>query len=466
MSRRSWFGFVLLASIYGQVGNAQPTPPIAPKVEVATTPSPVTLPPGTPPTDVPNRPLTVDEAVRIALRHQPDIVAARAGIAVAQGRTQQTRSGLLPNVTVDAQYNHTETLSTEGRGSSGGTAVGPNGATQGFQGTAVLRQLLFDFNHTRDLVRQSALLERAASENLSKVQEDLVFNVKQAYYGYIQATDDVTISEENLTNRQSQRDLARARLNSGLGLPADLVTAETAVDEAINELTVSRANETVARVNLALTMGIDPLTPIVVNTTTEPPVTSNNVDGLVRSALTQRPEIREAEANLKSAQYGVNAAKTTSAPSIAANVGFLNRGEDIPPGSSDVSVGVSLQWTPFDGGFTAGKVKEARANVDIAQAQLASVRLGVVSDVSQAFVNLRSAEQRVITSNTEVANAQESLRIAEGRFRSGLGVFQDILTAQAALVTARTNQANASFAVNQARSAVLHAIGAPLPPIP
>src|ERR1041385_8005652 len=196
--------------------KAQQTPPIQPKVQDVAVPPVVTIPGVKPPEDVPNRPLSADEAARIALRHQPTVTEARAGITAAQGRTQQARSGLLPNLNVNASYTHVQTLSNENKGggsSTGGTNTGTGGTngsgtsttstgTKGFLGTVNLRQLLFDYNHTRDLVRQSSALERAASQNLSRVQSDLVFQVKQAYYAYAQSSDLVTINEENLRNRQ------------------------------------------------------------------------------------------------------------------------------------------------------------------------------------------------------------------------------------------------------------------------
>jgi outer membrane protein TolC len=80
--------------------------------------------------------------------------------------------------------------------------------------------------------------------------------------------------------------------------------------------------------------------------------------------------------------------------------------------------------------------------------------------VTSAYLNLKTAEQRVTTAEAEVANAQESLRLAQGRYRAGLGVFLDVIDTQAALLTAETNQANAQLAVDQARAALAHAINA------
>lgn len=443
----------------GQAAAApQQTPPIAPKVEDIKIPTPLTIPP--PPSQAPevqNRPITADEASRIALRYQPNITAARAGVSAAQGRTQQVRSGLLPGVGVSAGYTNLQTLA----GSSSGSGSGSNTGS-GITSSITIRQLLFDFNHTRDLVRQTSLLEQVALSNLTRVQYDIVFQVKQAFYQYTQSTELLRVNEANVANRQAQLALARARLNSGLGLPSDVITAETALDEAVTNLVTARNNETLARINLALLMGIDPRTPLVAAPSSEPILNTDDVQSMVNQALRQRPEVRQANAQIISSRYGISAAKTTSAPSIGVSAGLGSRGDQFFPGNDTLNVGVTLQFTPFDAGLTAGRVREARANLETAQAQLASVQLTVVSDVSQSYTNLRNAEKRLVAANTEVTNAEEGVRIAEGRFRSGLGLFLDIINAQSALFTARTNQATARSSVDQSRAALSRALGAPL----
>lgn len=447
--------------------GAQQTPPIAPKIQETPLPPPVELPPpAAVPADVPNRPLTADEAALIALRHQPDTTVAQAGVAAAQGRTRQVRSGLLPSLGVGAGYTHTDTLSSQGGGGGGTVSPGGTGSvvtSAGYQASANLRQLLFDFSHTRDLVRQSTSEERAASANLTRVQSDVVLQVKQAFYAYMQNVRLVGVNEANVRNQQDHLALAEARLRSGLGLPSDVVRAQTAVADAVLNLNQAQNNASVARVNLALLMGIDPRTPIQPAGSGEPVTAAEDVNALVQTALAQRPELLQSQATLQAADYAVRAAKTTSTPSVTANLGLATRGASFPPGNDFLSVGATIQWDPFDAGLTRGRVEEARANRQAAQAELTAAQLNVTSDVSQAYLNLRTAEQRVVTAGAEVANAEESVRLSTGRYRSGLGTFLDVTDAQAALLTAQTNRVNAQTAVDQARAALSRAIGAPLP---
>lgn len=440
---------------------AQQTPPIGPTTVATPIPPALVLPTVPTPSDIPSKPLTANEAARIAVVHQPTLEAARQAVIAAQGRTQQVRSAELPNVTVNAGYTDVESLNTVHGQSSTAVQTFP-----GYLATAVLNQLLFDFNHTRELVRQSQLLESVAQDNLLKSRFDLVFETKQAYYQYANAVRELSISESSLGNRQKQLDLAQAQLKSGLGLPSDVARAETSKAQGVTALSVARENASNARINLALVMGIDPRTPISITQDGEPAVADTDLGALVNRAIKQRPDMKLAEDALLSTQHGVKAARLNNAPVFSGNIGAGSSGSSFPPSNDAFSIGLSLNWNPFDGGLTAGKVKEARANQAIALAQQQTARLNVVSDVSQAFVSLRNAEQRVVSATNSVTNAREGLRIAVGRFSSGLGLFLDITDAETALESAQSDLTLATMSVDQARAALAHAIGTPVPTTP
>lgn len=445
-------------------GIAQQTPPVAPNVTQTPLPPRVELPaPPATQANVPNRPLAPDEAARIALANQPNVTVARSQIQAAQGRTQQARSSLMPLLGLNLGYTRQDTLSTEsGSSSGGGATTGRSIVSPGYLANATLQQLLFDFNHTRELVRQAVSNERAAEANLTRVQQDLVLQVKQAFYTYVENESLVGVNESNVQNRQSHLDLAQARLKAGLGLPIDVVRAHTEVSQAVGALESARNQASQSRVNLALLMGIDPRTPIAAAESGEAAPLSTDVNRLTEEALRLRPEVAEAKAVLDGAEHGVSAAKSSNAPALTATAGLTARGPNIPPRNDFSAVGVGIVWDPFDGGLTAGRVKTARALVESARADLRTAQLNVTADVAQAYLNLRTAEQRVAAADAEVANATEAVRLAEGRYRAGVGLFIDVIDAQTALLTSRINRVIAQSAIDQARAALRRAVGTPV----
>ncbi|HEY3415665.1 MAG TPA: TolC family protein [Armatimonadota bacterium] len=428
---------------------ADPTPPIMPRVQETPLPPAVELPaPATLPADLPNRPLTAEEAAQIALHTQPSVTIAQLGVIAAQGRRQQAKSGLLPTVGASAGYTSV----------FDGTSAPAGLGSEGYNVSASIKQLLFDFSHTRYVVQQSVALERAATANLTKVQSDLVLQVKQAFYQYVQNQHLVTVNEANVRSTQEHLNVAQARVKAGVGLPVDVVRAETSVADAIFSLNLARNTASISRVNLALFMGIDPRTPLQTAETDEPEIAADNPEALVKTALQQRPEVLQAQATIQASQQGVGAARTSNAPALVGIAGVGQHGTNFPPDQPASGIGVAVQWNPFDSGLSAGRVQEAKANLLAAQQQLIAANLAIVSDVSQSYINLKTAEQRVVTADAEVANAQEALRLAQGRYQAGLGVFLDVLDAQTALLTAQTNRINTQASVNQARASLAHAI--------
>lgn len=444
---RSYLSALLILGLAASCVYAE-TPPIQPKVQDTPLPPEVELPaPENIDPAVANKPLSVQEAIAIALQKQPEVATAQSAVNAAIGRVMQQRSGLLPSLTTSASY------------TNNAISNGIISSTTGYAANAAVKQLLFDFNNTRNRVKQASALQRSAGANLSKVQSSLILQVKHAYYTYAQNQRLVTVNEANVHNQQDHLALAQARLNEGVGLPADVVRAQTAVASAIYGLTTARNNASVAEVDLAQLMGVDPRTPIITQEEDEPPVAETDANKLVQTAMQQRPEIRQAASEIQAANYGLSAAKTSNTPTMNATLGWQQKGDTISMDNQNLLYGVTVTWTPFDSGLTRGKVQEAQANLKSSQSQLQSTQLQVVSEVSQAYVNMQTAEQGVVTADAEVANADEALRLLEGRYSAGLGTFLDVLDAQTALLVAKTNRVNAQTAVNQARAALKYAIG-------
>jgi outer membrane protein len=382
-----------------------------------------------------------------------------ATVKAAEGRRQQISSALSPTLSLTAGYNKVEAL--QGGGTGGGVVPTSGGGAgfSGWQGTANVRQLLFDFNRTRDLVRQSDALLGAAGAGLTRVQADIVEQTKQAFYIYQQAVRMLDVQQANLESRRAQLALAKARLENGVGAPSDVVRAQTAVAEASGAVTLASDAAEQARITLSLRMGIDPRTPIRVEETGERDIPDADVGEVLNSAARSRPEVRAAMLNLEAARHGASAAKQGDMPIFNATFGLASRGPNFPPNSDFLSLGVTISWSPFDSGLTAGRVKEANGSIAAAEAALQAALQTVAAEVAQSYTRIRSAKAVLITAQSQLSNAEEGLRLAEGRYRGGVGTFLEILDAQAAVVAARTQVVNARQLLEAAKVALERAAG-------
>lgn len=440
------------------------TPPKAPppKVQDAAIPPKVPLPPAPAQSEIPNAPLSVEEAARIALKLQPSLGDAQAAIQIQQGHTRQIGANLNPQLWVNGGVDRVESISGPTTPSTElASGLGPLGANPLYtwSGGAAVRQLLYDFNQTRNMVRQSEALEGVATANLTRAQLDLIYSVKQAYYAYTNAERLVGVNEENVANRQRELDLATSRLSSGLGAPSDVVTAETSKSQAVLALTVARDEALQARVNLLQLMGVNPATPINVNDTPEKPIAYSNPRFLVESALRARPEVQAAVQELKASQFGLSAAKSLNLPAVYAAVAASDAGYDFPLKDNSLALAIGFEFPIDDGGVRAGAIQSARGQIRTAVSDLDSAMLSVRADVTAAYLGLASAEQRVAVVETEVANGREGVRVAEGRYAAGLGLFLDVITAQGLLLDALTDESTVRDNLDVARARLRHALG-------
>ena len=431
------------------------TPRIQPKVPPVETPPPISISPlpGTSPNSV--KPITAEEAGLIALKHQPQIAIARGALQMAHGSTLIAADLLLPGVTVTTGYLQAYQLNFGG----GEAEAGGRGTSAGFTSSASVGQLLFDFGRTLDTVRENEALERSRGFALTASESDSVYAAKQAFYTYVQALRSIDVAQANLNDDQGNLALAQARLNTGLGLPGDVVTAQTTVAQAVVALLNSKNAAAQDEVALALSMGVDPRTPLVPAESQERPIGTDDTNALVDQAIKQRPDIREEEESLRAAGYAVSVARKYLLPSVSVSAGLSSSGPTEPFSDRFATYGVSLTWSPLDIVGYRGRLAEAEGQRTQAQGELQLEIQTVQGQVVEAYLNDKYAEQQVTTSRNELANATEGLRIAEGQYRAGTVTFVTVINAEANIATARSDLVNANAQLQQARAAMQHALG-------
>ncbi|CAN5570725.1 TolC family outer membrane protein [soil metagenome] len=404
------------------------------------------------------KPLSLSEAVTIALANQPSLKVARANVKSAEGAVQVTGAGLNPQLSLTAGATRNDTF--RGQGTSGTTSTSnSNSLTAGLNVT----QLLFDFGRTRTAVRQQKALEKASHYTLNTAENDLTLNTRVAYFDLVQNVQLVGTAQQNLANVQRQYDQANARLESGLGAPSDFIRAKTALADAVLSLETARNTETTSRISLAQQLGIDPRTPIQPDVSASLDLKDPSVDevnSLVTNALRDRPEMRDAQQRVFAAGLGVAVAKLNNAPTVNLTGNLNARGSNDPFQTQTGAIGVSVTWTFGDGGRTSGLTKQAEATVDLAKANLETASLNVIGQVNQAYTDIKTAQLRSDTADTQVANAAELVRISEGRYSGGIGTFLEVRDAQSSLYSAQRNLLAAKTDLQRANARLQRAIGA------
>lgn len=130
---------------------------------------------------------------------------------------------------------------------------------------------------------------------------------------------------------------------------------------------------------------------------------------------------------------------------------------------SDRSLGLTLSWPVFDGFRTRSDVRQARAQMQIAEVQAQQAREAALADAARARTELATARATFEAGRQAATEAQEAFRLANLRYNRGLGTQLEISDAQLALLTARTNEARAAHQLYLAAAGVARALGRPVP---
>lgn len=440
-------GLVLLAA------GARAQPAVSP----ALSPPALEVPalPLTAPSVVPtDRAISLREAIAIAMYYQPQLALAEYTASAANARVSQAVSGYYPSGTVSGQHTRT------GPSRAGGvSAVGGQFTAGGYTANFSARELIYDFGKTPSAVGQARRQAESALESLAQTRQDTVIQVKQAYYALLQDQQLAEVQQRNVSDQQAHLDLTKARFSAGVAPRSDVVTAEAAVAEAQLNLATAQNTSAVARVNLNLAMGVDVRTPTRVEETAEPVVPLPEPAALLEQAFAQRPAVRQARATVQAARDTLGSARASNRPGFFANWNYGLSGAAFPPDRASWAYGVSLQWPLLDLGLTRGRIQEAEVNALAAEVQLRQTEQSVASEVVQAYLNVQTSRQKVTTSQAEEASAEESLALATGRYQAGVAVYIEVIDAETAAVTARTNLVNARYGLSTSLAALKAALG-------
>jgi|HubBroStandDraft_6_1064221.scaffolds.fasta_scaffold32371_1 outer membrane protein len=425
-------------------------PPAAPAMPMPTR-APLPAPPGVRPFPTPQelvgRELGLEEAVNIALENAPKIVARIGDYVAAQQRVNQALAPLLPQLTAQGAYGRQRTLSSAGTGTAFYTDFGAASATAS--------QLLFDFGRTwaaKDVAKSNA---QATKELLEGQKLDISQLVKTQYFTLL-------LSKRLVEVNLAALDRAEVNLRSAQGFfqvgtqPKSFVTrAEVDVANGRVNVIVAQNAVSLARVALNTAMGIAVNAPTEVKDLLSYREFPVDRDTLVSEALQNRPEYRQAKAQADAADasvrqtfrdffpnlFGSGTYGLVGVPGLAAsssrNVNGFNESQN------QWNVGLNLTWTIFDGGGKIGRYKEAKANLEAAQARVRDTELQVWQNVEQAYLNLGASAESIGAASKAVESADENYQLARGRFDAGVANIIELTDAQLALTQAQSTQAQA-----------------------
>ena len=400
----------------------------------------------------PARVLTLEEAQRVALEQQPQLRAARASAEAAQGRVEQSRAGLLPQLAASGGYERTTT----------NYVFRPGSIVNYFDSSVAVSQLLWDFGQTIDRWRSTQASARASAEQERAVAQQLVLQVRTAFFGAVANKELLSVARETLANQRNHLVQIDGFVHAGTRPPIDLSQARADFANAEVQVINSENAYRRSKVQLNQVMGVEgPIDYDVAHDTLPAEADEDSsLEPLNERALAARPEMASAKEQVEAQQLVLGSVRGGYGPALSASAGLV-QGTASGTGYTgwNASAGVSLTWNLFQGGFTRGVVHEAEANLAFAGAQLDVQRQQVRVDVEQALLAIRAAKGASSSSKNALLAARERLSLAEGRYQNGSGSVIELGDAQVAATNAAAQVVQTEFQLATARAQLLWAIG-------
>ncbi|BBI99634.1 protein CyaE [Ferrigenium kumadai] len=391
----------------------------------------------------PRSTLNLFDVVNLALCNNPQTREVWASSRVQAAQVGVSKGSYFPAVSLSASGNR--------------NSPGTNQRTLGL----TLSYLLYDFGARAANLESARQLLAAASSTQDSTVQVVFLSAVQAYYQTqaTQAALDATREAERAA--KGSFDAAEARYLAGSATPADKLQAQTAYSQAtLNRITAEGTQKKTGG-TLANIIGLDAnrsVTLAAANSETVPPDFDRDVNALIDEAKRQRPDLIAAEAQVKAAEASADAARAAGKPSISltASTTQANSAGITSHGSS---LGVNLSVPLFSGFAPTYRVRAAEAQVEAQQAQMERVRSQVALDVWNAYQNLITATQSLRTTADLLHSAEQSERVALGRYQAGVGSILDVLNAQSALASARQQRIQSMLDWNIGRATLAQAMG-------
>ncbi len=388
------------------------------------------------------RELTLADVVDIALANNDDTRTAWLRARSAAARVGQERADYFPSVDLSA------TASKSKRSAIGGQFK----FTEGTWGPGVdLTWLLYDFGGRSARIDEARATLLAADWQHDAVIQSVVLEVERAYFSYLAARAELAAAKVTVDEAQTNLDAADKRREVGVATVADVLQARTLLSQArLRQQTIEGQIDSL-RGALATAMGIPATTDLEVGELpAELPATdvTTKVEDLIDRALAGRPDLAAARWQAEQAARHVDRVKAEGRPSLrlggSADRTYYWAPQEISGASANNwSASLALTFPLFTGFDHSFKVREAEADAAAAKADAHRFSQRVVLDVWTAFADLKTAQQRIATAHDLLASAEESNRVARARYQQGVGSILDLLSTQATLANARSEEIQA-----------------------
>jgi len=416
-------------------------------------------------------PLSLPEAVKMTLANNPMHKAALADTRATLAGVREARAPMLPRITFAENFTGGNdpvfVFGTKLRQQEFTVAdFAPNSLNRptpiGNYASRFFGQWnLFDSTQSWKALDRAKYMNFAAEQQLNRTDQELVYQTVQAYYGVLLAQKQVQVAEDAVKTVEAIEQQSRARVESGVAVDSDLLSAQVQASGRQQELIERRNQLALARTRLALAMGAAADAAYQPQEAPEErALPAADVNQLEKTALEKRPDLKRSEWERSAQEKSVSMAKAAFGPRVNAFGSWEEDSHSVGwTGANNWVAGAEVQFDLFAGGSKRAALAREKAMQERAAAGYAGFQDAVRLEVRSAYYQFDAAQQQVKVARGAIAQAEESLRIDQNRYEGGLSTVTDMLRVEEAAHRAKAEYWQAVYRMNASYAGVELATG-------
>lgn len=411
-----------------------------------------------------SRPITMPQAVAVALVKAPEIRQAQAGVEAARAGVGIARSSALPQVSASASATAMNNIN----------AISPASTYDYnlFSGSLTLEQVIFTFGQISSAIKYAKENEASALAQLADACGKLRYNVEAAYLGLLLAKEQLDVAREALAVNDQLMAQAQAKLDAGTGTLYALMQAQANRAAKLSAVVAAQSGVDEARENLVTTMGLPPATPIEISGSLYANAMPIMPDEAVKLALAEQPSLLALERQVEASQTNIEYQRALGRPTIGAtaSAGYSKYdwtsnsivGANPHPAwteASNVSGGVAVSVPIFQGYKVQESTRQAAAQAQEMASQLDRAKLSVTQNVRALYLSLGANLESLAADRAGTASAREALRMSQVSFAAGMSTALDVIQDALTLSTSRSQEAQDAYNYQLDLSKLIYAVG-------
>lgn len=344
--------------------------------------------------------MTLAQCVATALAGHPSLTAAEGTAEARKAQVSQAAVSRRTKLNASGSYS---------RSDNGNWDTGVS-----------LSQNVFDWGKSKASIQSAQLSHKAAQADYLDTRNTVIADVKAAYYGLNKTAREIAVLRDQVTNYQKRLDWAQSYYSAGTKAKIEVTKAETDLANAKLALIQSESSQEQYKAQLASAMGVPALQITAASDELDYKKWDIPLNEALELAAQKRPDLASQALLVDKARADVRSAALTNAPDLTASGGYSFGGRSAFD-DDQWSVKLNLEFQIGDGGMTKAKTAQSRAELKTAQAKYDKLAQDIVLEVRKAWQSLNEASASITAAQIAEKQAKETLDLALGRYRAGVG---------------------------------------------